>query len=95
MEKVYTDIKNDTDSYVINGRIILCGLNLIRKKLNKQKAIVKHAKVPQSCSVIVSFIEKIEKLLKELGIDNARLEKMMSYELLLDHSLFTAAINIV
>ena len=86
MEEVYSDIRSDTDSYEENGRIILSGLNLIRKELNKRKTTVTHPKVSQSCSIIISAIEKVEKLLKESGVDNSKLEKMMSLEFLLDHS---------
>ena len=55
MREIYNDIKDNADSYSQSGRIILRGLKLIGKELNKRKSRLKNSKVQQACGEITAM----------------------------------------
>ena len=84
MQEVYQDISINPDAYMENGRIILRGLKLIKKELNKRRSKVKHSKVSQAYNEINDMVEKTQKVLVRAGVENSNLEKMISLKFLLD-----------
>ena len=86
MREVYSDIDRNTEAYVENGCIILRGIKLIGKELNKRKARLRNSKVNQACDEIAVMMGKIQKVLVRAGVDNSKLEKMLSLEFLQDRS---------
>ena len=86
MKEIYSDIISNPDAYFENGSIILRGLKLIRKELNKRKSRVKNSKVSQACGEIADLVGKTQKVLLNAGVDNSNLRKMLSLEFLQDRS---------
>lgn len=86
MKEFYSDVKDNPEAYLENGRIILRGLKLISKELNKRKSRVKNSEVTQASCKITEMSGKIHKILVKAGVDSSKLEKMLSLEFLLDRS---------
>ena len=86
MQDVYEDINSDTQAYIKNAEVVLRGMKLIKKELNKRKSRVKHSKVSKACNGISAIVDKTQRLLLRAGADNSKLEKMMSLEFLQDRS---------
>ena len=86
MKEIYSDISSNPDAYFENGSIILRGLKLIRKELNKRKSMVKNSKVSQACGEIADLVDKTQKVLLNAEVDSFNLENLLSLEFLQDLS---------
>lgn len=86
MREIYKDIKDNAGAYSDNGRMILRGLKLISKEINERKARFKNSKVTQASNEISDIIGKIQKVFTRVGVDNSKLEKMLSLESLQDRT---------
>ena len=86
MRQIYHDIKETPELYLKNGRIILRGLKLIKKEVNKRKSKISNSKVQQVCDEINHLRKKIKMILKSIGVDGRKLEKMLCLEILRDQN---------
>ena len=88
MKVLYDDIKDNTDSYLECGRVIMRGLKLIDMEFKKRRSAgLRHYRVMQGYGKIKDMSASIGKILVEAGVDNSKLEAMASLEKLQDHGV--------
>ena len=87
MKQIYNDVVDNTPAYVECGRIVLRGLKLIEKEFKKRRSAgLKHYLVMQAYGKITEMCKGIQKVLTEAGVNNSKLEDMLSLDQLQDRS---------
>ena len=86
MRQIHHDIKETPELYLKNGRIILRGLKLIKKEVNKRKSKLSNSKLRRACAVINYLRKKVKRILKSIGVDSRKLEKLLCLVTLQDQN---------
>ena len=85
MKEFAEDIQQNTRAYTDNGRVILRGLELIKKETSSRKDRFSNSDISQACSEIKRYGGDIQQALCGARVDSKKLDPpLVSLEILLD-----------